>query len=61
MAVTIMSDGSQINPDNYTQTLNYNGDGTVNYVQFVTGNGTYRQTMSYTSGKVTDISQWVKQ
>jgi len=61
MAVTSMSDGSQVNPDDYAQVLTYNGDGTVNYIQFVAGGNTYRQTFTYESGKVSGISQWVKQ
>lgn len=43
------------------QTLNYNADGTLNYIQVTNSMGTWRQTFSYTSGKVTAISEWVKQ
>lgn len=55
------SDGAALNLDALAQTLNYNADGTLNYVQVVTGGNTYRQTMTYTSGKITGISAWVKQ
>ena len=47
--------------DQGPQTLSYNGDGTVNYIDVTTSDGTYRQTFTYTSGKVTGISLWVKQ
>lgn len=43
------------------QTLNYNGDGSLNYVETVVQGETFRQTFTYTSGVVTGISAWVKQ
>lgn len=44
------------------QTLVYNPDGTLNYVQTVIPKlGTYRQTFGYTNGLVTSISRWVRQ
>jgi hypothetical protein len=57
-----------IDIDTLPQTLAYNGDGTVNYIQ-VTVPGipgaydaaVYRQTFTYTSGKITGISTWVRQ
>lgn len=56
------SNGDELTPDSWAQTINYNGDGTVNYVQVTAPNGNvYRQTYGYTAGKVTSISQWVKQ
>ena len=51
--------------DRLQQTIDYNGDGTVNTI---TATGTFGstsvswiRTFSYTSGKVTGISEWVKQ
>lgn len=42
----------------------YNGDGTLNTIVVTYNNGvttdTYTQTMSYTSGKLTGVSKWVK-
>lgn len=47
--------------DSLAQTLNYNTDGTLNYVQVVQGGSTYRQTFTYTAGKLTGVSAWVLQ
>lgn len=55
------SDGAALNIDSLAQTLAWNADGTINYVQVVSGGNTYRQTYTYTSGQVTGISAWVKQ
>lgn len=52
--------GAAIVPDNYAQTLTYNGDGTVNTVSFTDGTNTWTQTFTYTAGKVTGISTWVR-
>jgi hypothetical protein len=54
------STGGVINPDNYAQTLTYNGDGTVATISFTDGTNTWTQTFTYTSGKVSGISAWVK-
>lgn len=43
------------------QTFNYNPDGTLNYVDMVVSGTTYRQTYSYSGGKVSQISAWVAQ
>ena len=42
------------------QSLAYNGDGTLNYVEVTIQNQVYRQTFGYTAGKLTTISAWVK-
>lgn len=47
--------------DDLPQTFVYNGDGTLNYVEATDGTSTWRQTLSYTAGKLTGISGWVKQ
>lgn len=57
----IASDGSVINPENLDQLLVYNVDGTLNYIQVVSGGSTYRQTFGYTDGNVTSISKWTLQ
>ncbi len=56
------------NIDDLPQTLTYNGDGTLNYIEVtIPGNlgaptgGTYRKTFTYTSGNCTGVSAWVKQ
>lgn len=56
------------NLDDLPQVLNYNGDGTLNYIEVtvpaIPGSypgGTFRRTFTYTSGKVTGISSWTKQ
>lgn len=43
------------------QTLAYNADGSINYIQASDGSTTWRQTFSYTAGQLTGISAWVKQ
>jgi hypothetical protein len=48
-------------PDDLPQTYTYNGDGTLNYAEVTDGVKTWRQTYTYTSGKVTAISGWVLQ
>lgn len=57
------SDGTLLELDALAQTLNYNGDGTLNYIQVThpTNTFSYRQTFGYTSGALTSITGWVKQ
>lgn len=59
--VTVASDGVAFDPDNYAQTYSYNADGTLNYIAVTVSGKTYRQTMTYTSGVLTGVSNWVKQ
>lgn len=47
--------------DRMPQTLTYNGDGTVNTITATWNGNTWIRTFTYTSGKVTGISAWVKQ
>lgn len=58
---TRAQDGTLLYLDELAQTIAYNGDGNVDYVQTTLGDNTYRQTMTYTSGKLTGVSEWVKQ
>lgn len=57
----IASDGLVIYPDSLAQSLAYNSDGTLNYIEVVASSGTYRQTLTYTSGNLSGVSTWVKQ
>ena len=57
----IASDGNLLDVDSLAQTLAYNADGTLNYVQVVNGALTYRQTLTYSSGNVSAVSAWVLQ
>ena len=57
----IASDGKVIPFDSLEQSYAYNGDGTLNYVQATWEGVTYRQTYTYTAGKLVGISRWVKQ
>lgn len=54
------SSGNSINPDNYPHTLTYNTDGTLATDAFTDGANTWTQTFTYTSGKLTGVSAWVK-
>lgn len=54
------SDGFELDLNDLEQTLSWNGDGTIAYAEVSIG-GTYRQTYTYTAGKLTGISKWVKQ
>ena len=58
---SVASDGSIINIDSLPKTLAYNADGTLNYTQVTDGTSVWRQTLTYTSGRVSAISEWVKQ
>ncbi len=59
--VTSTPDGQRFDPEALPQTITYNADGTLNYIQVSGIGGTYRQTMSYTGGKITGVSGWVRQ
>jgi len=54
------SSGAAINPNAYTQNVTYNQDGTVATKYFTDGTNTWTQTYTYTNGKVTSFSPWVK-
>lgn len=47
--------------NNGVYTLSYNGDGQLQYLDITIGATTWRKTLSYTSGRLTGISGWVKQ
>ena len=50
------------NPESYTRTMTYNGDGTLatEYFELVMSDGTFRwtRTYGYTAGNLTSISRW---
>lgn len=48
-------------PDDLPQTLSYNSDGTVKYISVTDGAKTWRQTFTWSSGILTNISGWVLQ
>jgi YD repeat-containing protein len=54
------SSGGSINPDSFAHTLAYNSDGTLATDSFTDGSATWTQTFTYTSGKLTGVSAWVK-
>lgn len=57
----IANDGVSLILGDLDQTLAYNVDGTLNYIEVVYNGNTYRQTMTYGSGHLTGISKFVKQ
>lgn len=54
------SAGAVITPDAWPQTLTYNADDTIATVSFTDGTHTWTQSFTYTAGKVTAISAWVR-
>jgi len=58
---SVADDGAILNIDSLAKALTYSADGTLNYIQVVDGANTYRQTLTYTAGRVSAISKWVKQ
>lgn len=43
------------------QSISYNPDGTVSSISATNGVGTWVQSFTYTSGRVSSISRWIKQ
>ncbi|MBB4373306.1 hypothetical protein GGD63_006128 [Bradyrhizobium sp. cir1] len=52
--------GQAISPDDYTQNLTYNADGTLATVWFTDGVNTWTQTNTWTNGQLTKVSNWVR-
>jgi hypothetical protein len=52
--------GQVVSPDNYTQNLTYNLDGTLATVWFTDGSNTWTQTNTWTNGALTKVSNWVR-
>lgn len=59
MTAKILLDQTSI--DSLEQNITYNGDGTVDYITATNGEDSYRQTFTYSGGKLASISPWVKQ
>lgn len=59
--IVMASDGVFVPIGSLAQTLTYNADGTVNYVQVTYNALVYRQTFNYSAGQLTNISAWVLQ
>lgn len=58
----IASDGTPITPESYEQTLAYDNDGNLKTTTVLAHNNkTYVQTLTWTSGKLTKISKWIRQ
>ena len=60
---TVMLDsaGMAVHPDDFAHVLTYNTDGTLATDAFVDLDGhTRTQTFTYTNGKLTGISAWVR-
>ena len=57
----IASDGQAIAVESLAQEYSYNGDSSLAYIQVSHNGSNYRQSYTYTDGKLTNISRWVKQ
>lgn len=47
--------------NNPSYTYSYNGDGRLQYIDMSFGSDTWRKTLAYTSGRLTNVSAWVLQ
>lgn len=57
----LSSNGNFVDPDALAQSLSYNGAGQLSHIEVTAGTWVYRQTYTYTAGKLSNISAWVKQ
>lgn len=55
------SDGSPLDLESWAHSYNHNPDGSLNYIEVTDGISTWRQTWTWTAGKLTGTSGWVKQ
>ncbi|MCK2095654.1 hypothetical protein [Thauera aromatica] len=60
-ALTPAADGVPLPLASLAQTLAYNPDGTVSYIQVTHAGTAYRQTLTYTDGNLTAVSAWEAQ
>lgn len=58
---TVDSEGNAIAPDSMAQTLGYNGAGKLATITATDGTNSWVQTLTYTAGRLSSVSQWVKQ
>lgn len=61
MSTVTASDGVNLELEDLDSVFDWNPDGTLNYVQVTYRGNVYRQTFTYSSGKVVGISRWTKQ
>lgn len=61
-SVASLPDGSVVHLDSWPKTFTYNADGTVASITAIRhgDNKRYRQTFTYTAGKLTAISAWTE-
>lgn len=58
----VANDGMPITPESYEQVLAYDVEGNLKTTTVVAHNGkTYIQTLTWTNGKLTKISKWIRQ
>ncbi len=57
----VADDGAIIDTNQHAVVPAYNADGTINYFQVVKLGVTYRQTYTWTDGKITNISIFTAQ
>lgn len=57
----LSSNGNFVDPEDLAQTLSYNGSGQLSHIEVTAGTWVYRQTYTYTAGKLSNVSAWVKQ
>lgn len=55
------SDGTALDLESWAHSYARNGDGTMQYDQVTDGTNSWRKTYSYTAGKITSETAWVKQ
>ena len=60
-ALTAAANGTPLPLASIAQSIAYNGDGTVSHVEVTHDGTTYRQTLTYTSGRITAVSAWEAQ
>lgn len=60
MSKVLATDGIWLEVDSMAETMSYNADGTVAYVEVVASE-TYRQTWTWSNGLLMSVSRWVKQ
>ena len=61
MKNVIADNGDVLDLESVAMTFSYNTDGTTNYREVSDFGNTYRQTFTYTNGRVFIVSRWVKQ
>lgn len=60
-ALTAAADGVLLPLASLAQSIAYNPDGTVSHLEVTHAGTTYRQTLTYTAGRITAVSAWEAQ